>query len=747
MKNPLVTRYGDERRWVNYKLEEVKGKMTKVPYSPIMGGKASSTDAETWGTVDNAFRVSPQIGIVFTPDMKLLGVDIDHCLEGNKIVHEEKEKIERFIKEANSYTEISPSGEGLHVFLEIEDGAGLALEANRHGNFECYTKGRYFTVTSKPFGAQKDIRRIESGSAKLLLEILGYPWGKQTGKELSDSTQGNSIDDERGSNIFGKANNQTDTDVLEKIFNAKNGEEVKKLWNGDASAYNNDLSVADMGLLAHLAFWTRKDAGQMERLWMQSPLGAREKTQTRKDYRDRSIANAISQCREVYEGKSDMEREMESMSASEIKIEDLDLLFMINDKKEKVYIQNTENMCRILRKYPEFVGTLRTDVFKNTLEIKKNGKWQDMETAAAIFYQTRIQVIFPFFRKVPKEMVYDAMIHVAKENQIDSAADYLKSLKWDGVARLDTWLCKTYGVEENDYHKAVGSNWLKGMVKRLIMPGCKFDYVLVLEGDQGIKKSTSLGVLGRDWHVETTMSTDTKDFFMQFQGKAIIEFSEGETLSRTEVKRMKAIITTQSDKYRLPYERISQDFPRRCVFAMTTNQQEYLKDETGNRRWLPVACQGIANVAWLEENRDQLFAEAYDRVINKNESTWEFPEEATRAAQMARQVQDANTDLVADWYFNKLTPKNREEGITIHQVYQDCLSRGFASKPLDKWTEMAIANILKNGLRLEKNRRMVEGVQLTRWFEAGTSIRTFEKVLPETSFGVFDEDAKEETKF
>src|ERR1019366_5023328 len=117
------------------------------------------------------------------------------------------------------------------------------------------------------------------------------------------------------------------------------------------------------------------------------------------------------------------------------------------------------------------------------------------------------------------------------------------------------------------------------------------------------------------------MSTDNKDFFMQFQGKLFVEFSEGETLNRTETKKMKAIITTQFDRYRPPFGRSSQDFPRRCVFAMTTNQEEYLKDETGNRRWLPVRLvKKTADTEWLAENREQIFAEAYHRVITLKET-------------------------------------------------------------------------------------------------------------------------------
>jgi hypothetical protein len=224
------------------------------------------------------------------------------------------------------------------------------------------------------------------------------------------------------------------------------------------------------------------------------------------------------------------------------------------------------------------------------------------------------------------------------------------------------------------------------------------------------------------------MSTETKDFFMQFNAKTIIEFSEGETLSRTEVKRMKAIITTQSDKYRAPYERVSKDHPRRCVFAMTTNSSEYLKDETGNRRWLPVeTLLPEANLEWLEANRDQLFAEAYERVIVKKETIWEFPKEETMATQNSRRISDPNTELVSDWYYNSLNENDRRNGITILQVHINAFGNQF-SKKMTKFEEMSIANILRDDLKLQKKQTMLNDIRAVRWFPQGMTESEYEEV-------------------
>ena len=726
-KNPLIKKYGKEKRWVNYSMVPKGHRMTKIPFSPITGKAASSTDNVTWGTHAEALATNPkQFGIVFTPEQNLLGIDIDHCLEGQTITHEQKEIIAQLIIEADTYTEISPSGTGLHLYLALS--APLALITNKHEPFEVYTSGRYFTVTGNAYRESKPVRTITPEEALALLEIIGYPWGKLGGKSVQPAKETS------GENTLPISSNPENGNIsretlLKKMFASKGGDKIKALYDGDTSAYKGDGSSVDMGLVSHLAFWTKKDANLMEVMWLASPLGQREKTQTRKDYRDRTIASAIEKCREVYESHAEKtEREIKE------KAPELELLFTLNREKEKIFTKNTENMCRILHKHPNFENRFRLDTFKNEMQIRDNNTWRQMLDVDVIHTQTSVQILFPIFGTVSKDMMRDAIEKVAADKQIDSAMDYLRGITWDKTARLDTWLCKTYHVEENEYYKTVGANWMKGLVKRIMIPGCKFDYVLVLEGEQGIKKSTSLFVLGRDWHAETTMSTDSKDFFMQFEGKAIIEFSEGETLSRTEVKKMKAIITTQVDKYRPAYGRLSVDHPRRCVFAMTTNQTEYLKDETGNRRWLPVACIGIADVEWLEENRDQLFAEAYHRVITEKESIHEFPEDEARAMQDARRIQDPNTDLVLDWYINKLKKEDRENGITVQQAYRDALHGGMAPKPIDRFNEMNLADIFKSTLKLVKTRKFFDGIQGNRWMASNSTPVKFINTEPLSAF-------------
>ena len=385
--------------------------------------------------------------------------------------------------------------------------------------------------------------------------------------------------------------------------------------------------------------------------------------------------------------------------------------FLKSDKG--VVIVNEENVFRTLQADKNLDGHFRDNLFAGVSETDfehPDGKWEAIQRSDITAVQMYLMRTYAHFEHVPHGAVEDAIMHYVRKHKVSPPVEWLSSLTWDKKDRLDTWLSQVFGVEEDVYHKAVGANWMKGLVKRIVLPGCKFDYVIVLEGKQGMRKSTSLATLGGDWYVETVFTPDNKDFFMIFAGKAIVEFSEGETLSRTEAKRLKAVITMQNDKYRPPYERAAKEFPRQCVFAMTTNQEQYLKDETGNRRWLPIKVMKMADIDWLKDNREQLFAEAYHRAITLGEKTYEFPEAETKMQQEMRQTTDPREEQIYDWYFKTLTKEERELGITTRQAYvcgvQGILDVSAASfgKEMGKMEEIIIGAILRESLFLDRKR-------------------------------------------
>lgn len=318
----------------------------------------------------------------------------------------------------------------------------------------------------------------------------------------------------------------------------------------------------------------------------------------------------------------------------------------------------------------------------------KTGDWTEEDNTRAESWLHRAYGI-----KLSGEKIIQAVTLAARGNSVHPVRTYLKGLEWDGSLRLHKWLHELLGADANEYTAAVGKAWLISAVARIMKPGCKVDTMLVLEGKTGIKKSLALRTLTGDaWFTSIAGAIDPVETPQLLRRKWIVELDELASLRRTrEQETIKAFLSRQEDNYRPPYGKRARDFPRQNVFAGSTNEDYYLRDPTGARRFWPVFCRHI-NIRGIEIERDQLWAEAMYRF--QAGELWYFSDDSIvkmiTGEQSSRYEEDAWTDVIAEYIG---LPLHKHGGVTLDQIMTKCLMIEVA-----KWTHtdsLRVSAILK----------------------------------------------------
>ena len=268
-----------------------------------------------------------------------------------------------------------------------------------------------------------------------------------------------------------------------------------------------------------------------------------------------------------------------------------------------------------------------------------------------------------------RQAIADAWTNVCKENTFHPIRDYLNSLTWDGIPRLDTMFIRYLRAPDTTYVRAATRKWMCAAVARVYEPGRKFDQMIVLVGPQGVGKSRLAKILSRGWFTDSLTTMNGKEAYEGLNGAWIVEVAELAATRRSETETIKNFISKQVDSYRPAYGRHTVDYPRQCVFYGTTNDPSFLKDRTGNRRFWPIQVEGLdrGRLTGLEEEVDQLWAEAVAK-YRAGEPLWMDTEElndlATEAAEMYT-VDDELVGFVSD-YLDKMLPDNWED-LTVEE--------------------------------------------------------------------------------
>lgn len=646
----------------NVKYEQQTGEIlhTKVPYQ-INGLRADSSNPDTWSSyhdVNVHKEYYSGVGYVLSENDSFVAIDLDDCIIDGEITVE----AQSIVNSLNSYTEISQSGNGLHVFVKgIKPGA---RSKNSKKGFEMYDKERFIIMT----GNHLDGTPTQINENQIIIDFLYEMYFSQ--KEES----------KKNKQHIQQSPQMEDEEVIKIASNAKNGNKFKALFDGDISAYGSH-SEADQALANLLAFYTQ-DFEQIDRIFSNSGL-YREKWD-RQDYKTETIDKAINDLSATFQ-KHNFKLLVNQTETPQLILTEKDTV------KKLLY-----NLKEILRCDP-LLEKIGFNEFTQEVTINKKPITDDF--IAKIRYRIDSSYLITF----TKDDVIDMMGLLARErNSYHPVKEVIEASEWDGKIRAETLFIDYLGADNNDYTRSITKKWLAGAIARIYEPGVKMEIVPVLQGNQGIGKSTIASKLGKGFFLDSLASLgNSKDDYQLLIGSWIVELSELSSVGSTKVEKMKGFISAQSDKIRLPYGRVTQDYKRTCVFIGTTNTTQFLNDLTGNRRFFPIPLENkpILDVFNLDdENIQQIWAEAYQLYKNGerlflNENDEEVAEQYRDAAMeenlFHQEIEDyLNMKVPNNW--NNLSPQEKKSHFA-NLRYLD-LQKG--TDEIDRTTAKEIAYVL-----------------------------------------------------
>lgn len=344
------------------------------------------------------------------------------------------------------------------------------------------------------------------------------------------------------------------------------------------------------------------------------------------------------------------------------------------------------------------------DTFRAELMTSQPGQnaWRPLLDGDAV--ELRIRLSNHGFPPVGREVMRDALTLVARDKQVDSAMQWLRHgvPRWDGIPRVETALSDHFRVRDEPYTRAVAQYLFTAMAGRVLSPGCQADMVVILVGGQGVGKSTAAAALSphTDLFGELSFSEKDADQSRAIRGKLILELSELRGLKTRDAESIKGLITRRHERWTPKYKEYETSYPRRCIFVGTTNSAEFLADETGERRWLPVRVEGQIDINALKAAMPQLWAEARE-LFGRHGVIWQKAQALAASLHAGFKDRDPWTDNVIEWLENGghigLAPPT---AMTTLEILRDAL--GFEVRQVGQREKQRLSKIMReNGFTLK----------------------------------------------
>lgn len=333
------------------------------------------------------------------------------------------------------------------------------------------------------------------------------------------------------------------------------------------------------------------------------------------------------------------------------------------------------NAYIVLRNHSDFCGHLRWNEVAKRVEVNGGPMKQfSSQGIEAIVTGVEDHLASTHDLVIPHASIARRVVMVARSRPYDPLKDYLNSVRWDEQPRINNWLSTYCGAkkESAEYIEKVGRRWMLALVARGLTPGCKVDNVLVLEAKPGTGKSSVFDILGGEWFCDTAIDIGDKDSRMMAGQYWICEMAECVSFKKTGYDQLKNFFSSRIDKFRPPYGAALEESPRRCVWVGSTNDESWLTDPTGNRKYWPVACEYTAGATEaLRRDRDQLLAEAV--VAFRAGEPWHFGYEEIPLTEIETEKRIVETPagmLVRSWWYG-LMKNQRPKSVTTLEVAKE----------------------------------------------------------------------------